>query len=70
MDDGFNITFKCVGCGEQLFWKDDLREDDVVTCTHCGRNNPTLGELKAAAMEAAKKEAENIIGHPIEWKED
>jgi predicted nucleic-acid-binding Zn-ribbon protein len=66
--DGFDITFKCIACGEQLFWEENLRDDQAVTCPNCGRDNPTLGELKATALEAAMKAGDDIAGEPLDWK--
>ena len=68
MPDHISVSFKCAGCGKQLLWKDDLRDEEIVTCPNCGRNGPTLGELKSATFEAAKKEVEKITGKGIKWK--
>ena len=69
MPDHVTATFKCDACGAQLLWKDDLRDDEATACPKCGREGPTLGELKAATMEAAKKEVEKLTGQRgIKWK--
>lgn len=66
MPDHSVVTFRCP-CGEQVFWEDDLRDNEVVTCQNCGRKGPTLGSLKKAALDATKKAVEKITGKGIKW---
>lgn len=68
MSDRIDVSFKCDACGTQLLWKDDLGEEEIVTCPNCGKDAATLGELKAATMKAAKEAVAKIVGQPIKWK--
>jgi DNA-directed RNA polymerase subunit RPC12/RpoP len=66
--DRIEVSFSCERCGSQLLWKDDLRDDEPVTCPDCGHKGPTLGELKATTFEAAKEHVEKVVGQPIKWE--
>ncbi len=65
--DHIDVSFSCDACGAKLLWKYDLRDDEIVTCPDCGKEAATLGEIKAAAMEASKEAVEKIVGQPIKW---
>lgn len=68
MSDHIDVSFCCDACGKKLLWKDELRDDEAVTCPNCGKKGPTLGKLKAATMETAKQHVEKVVGQPIKWK--
>lgn len=66
--DHIDVSFNCDRCGSQLLWKDDLRDDETVTCPNCGKEGPTLGQLKEAAMQASTKAIDDVMGQPLDWK--
>ena len=68
MADHIEASFRCDACGTQLLWKDDLRDDEMVSCPNCGKEAATLGELKAATMKAAKEHVDKITGDRIKWQ--
>lgn len=63
-----DVSFRCDACGAKLLWKDDLRDDEIVSCPDCGKKAAAMGELKVATMEIAKQTVEKAVGQPIKWK--
>jgi DNA-directed RNA polymerase subunit RPC12/RpoP len=67
MPDHIDVAFTCTKCGNKVLWKEDLRDNEVVTCPNCGQAGPTLGELKKASLKAAQQAVEKITGKGIKW---
>jgi DNA-directed RNA polymerase subunit RPC12/RpoP len=61
-DDKISVSFKCERCGTRIAWDDDTVTDSTeIFCTNCGDSAGTYGDLRNAAMEAAKAKAEDMI---------
>ena len=58
-DDRINIEFSCKACGASpatLALPDDHTDDSIAKCKSCGADVGRYGDIKAAAIEAAKGE--------------
>lgn len=56
-----NVSFACKGCGTQLSWPEDIGDAEIIACSKCGKVAGTFGELREAAMDAAKKKLDSMV---------
>lgn len=62
MSDQINVTFKCQSCGGTVLeLPDDYTDLSIAKCKGCGIAFSTYGEIKAKAMDLAKKEVNTMF---------
>lgn len=61
--DQVSISFECTRCGTKLSWQDDTVDSDVISCSKCGMQAGTFGELKSAGIDALAKKVEKDIAN-------
>lgn len=61
MTDKAQVSFKCGNCGTKIVWSDDAIDSTEIFCANCGERAGTYGDLRDAAMEAAKAKVESIL---------
>jgi len=56
-----SITFKCGKCGHKLGWPDDAVDSTQLTCTNCGEDAGTYGDLHKQGMDATRAKVRAIL---------
>lgn len=59
--DHISISFECKQCGSNLSWPDDAADSMEIACAGCGAPAGTYGELREAAISAAKDKVEAML---------
>ena len=59
--DQISVSFECKRRRTKLSWRDDTRASEIVACSKCGTSTGTFGELKEAAVGAAKGKIDDML---------
>lgn len=57
------ITFKCNDCGQTVMGPVDRTPDDdeIISCTGCGRTFGPYSQVRQAMIEASKKALDDLV---------
>lgn len=59
--DKISVTVKCGRCGTVLEWPDDAIDSTKISCSNCGDDAGTYGDLKREATAAISAKIEGMF---------